>query len=112
MMIGVYSVSRALALEFLIKVDEFQIGAYVAAPFGGIGFMFASFLVRLIIAFVLSKVAHRPFTVFDRPPRRMMDNRTGAGIDGSYDTAVAGSGSDEHTPTNLDIEAHKKSHLF
>jgi len=61
----------ALIAISTLYVDDWGVfGAYVCAPVGGLIFTFLSFFVRLALAFAMSKVANKPFTIFDRPVKR------------------------------------------
>lgn len=72
-MIGVHSVLLLLPLDRSVVPADYHIGAFVAAPVGGLIFALLALGLRLGYKFVLAKATGGHFDAFDRPlPRSRM----------------------------------------
>ncbi|CAN6655776.1 hypothetical protein TRVA0_028S01178 [Trichomonascus vanleenenianus] len=63
-----YKGAQLMILEEGLYVDDWSaFGAFVVAPFGGIVFGFAAFVIRVAIEYTYSKVKGTPFTALEKP---------------------------------------------
>ena len=69
-MIGVLSVYLNHEAFFDTRLTDLLIGAFVAAPIGGLLWGFGAFALRIGFHWILAKLKGRRFNALDKPPQR------------------------------------------